>query len=195
MGTVGTLSNPSIQSDSNAGSVIITGLSPFTNYTVSICALTSAGCGNISSNTAQTNEDGTSSLDAVNIFISICFCLHLAPEPVSSLDITSTRRDGSSNRITIMVTWMRPSERNGPYRYMLNYTAEQSSPYPVTRGISTASSSINLAGDSQSYSVPIIDSVPFADFTVSLYAYNIGRGVGFRSTVMSLTEKTTSIGE
>ncbi|XP_064385915.1 uncharacterized protein LOC135334596 isoform X5 [Halichondria panicea] len=173
LGTVGTLSNPFIQSDSNAGSVIITGLSPFTDYTVSICALTSAGCGNISSNTAQTNED--------------------APEPVSSLDITSTRRDGSSNRITIMVTWMRPSERNGPYRYMLNYTAEQSSPYPVTRGISTASSSINLAGDSQSYSVPIIDSVPFADFTVSLYAYNIGRGVGFRSTVMFLTEKTTSI--
>ncbi len=59
LGTVGTLSNPSIQSDPNAGSITITGLSPFTNYTVSICALTSAGCGKISSNnTAQTNEDG-----------------------------------------------------------------------------------------------------------------------------------------
>ncbi len=90
---------------------------------------------------------------------------------------------------------MRPSERNGPYRYMLNYTAEQSSPYPVTRGNSAASSSINLAGDDQSYPVPIIDSLPFADFTVNLYAYNIWRGVGFKSTVMSRTEKTTSIGE
>ncbi len=78
---------------------------------------------------------------------------------------------------------------------MLNYTAEQSSPYPPTRSISISSSSINLAGDSQSYSVPIIDSLPFADFTVSLYAYNIRRGVGFKSTVMSRTEKTTSIGE
>ena len=58
LGTVGTLSNPSIQSDPNAGNITITGLSPFTNYTVSICALTSAGCGNISSNTSQTNEDG-----------------------------------------------------------------------------------------------------------------------------------------
>ena len=75
---------------------------------------------------------------------------------------------------------------------MLNYTADQSSPYPVTRSNSTASSSINLAGDDQSYSVP---SLPFADFTVNLYAYNIRRGVGFKSTVMSLTEKTTSIGE
>ncbi len=71
LGNVGTLSNPSIQSDSNAVSVTISGLSFFTNYTVSICALTSAGCGNISSNNAQTNEDGTSSLDAVNMFYQL----------------------------------------------------------------------------------------------------------------------------
>ncbi len=94
-----------------------------------------------------------------------------------------------------MVTWSRPSGRNGPFRYMLNYTADQSSPYPVTRSISTASSSINLAGDDQSYSVPIDDSLPFADFTASLYAFNIRRGAGVKGAVMSHTEKTTSIGE
>ncbi len=132
-------------------------------------------------------------LDAVHIFYQFCLCL--APGPVSSLNIISSRRDGSSSRVAIVVIWRRPSERNGPYRYMLNYTADQSFPYPVTRSISTSSSSINLAGDDQSYSVPINNSLPFADFTVSLYAFNIRRGAGVKSAVMTRTEKTTSIGE
>ena len=59
MGKIGVLSNPFIRNDSDATSIIISELSPFTNYTVSICALTSTGCGIISNSTAQTDEDGT----------------------------------------------------------------------------------------------------------------------------------------
>ncbi len=120
------------------------------------------------------------------------FFIHAAPEAVSNLAISSSRRANSKNNVTVTVTWGIPPRRNGPFNYMLNYTADQTSPYPANRSLSVFDNFVELVGDEQTYTV---ESLPFSDFTVSLYAYNIRRGTTIRSTVTSHIMKTLAIGE
>ena len=44
-----------------------------------------------------------------------------------------------------------------------------------------------------SFTVPESDSLPFADFTVQIFAYNIKRGVNIRSGEVSITNKSLAI--
>ena len=46
------------ENDANTVSVTISQLSPYTNYTITLCARTSVGCGNATSTVGQTDEDG-----------------------------------------------------------------------------------------------------------------------------------------
>ena len=39
-------------------SIVLEGLSPNTNYSITLCAFTSTGCGNTTTSINQTNEDG-----------------------------------------------------------------------------------------------------------------------------------------
>ena len=46
------------ENDANTVSVTISQMSPYTNYTITLCARTSVGCGNTTSTVGQTDEDG-----------------------------------------------------------------------------------------------------------------------------------------
>ena len=116
-----------------------------------------------------------------------------APDAVTNLQITSSERAGSSNRVIMQFSWDGLSGRSGPYRYRLSYSADQVSPYPPTRSNSTSADSIDLDGESLNFPVPESDSLPFADFTVRIFAYNIRRGVDIRSGEVSFTNKSLAI--
>ena len=112
---------------------------------------------------------------------------------MTNLRFTSSERTGSTNRVRVQFSWDGPSGRSGPYRYRLSYSADQVSPYPPTRSNSTSADSIDLDGESLSFPVPESDSLPFADFTVRIFAYNIRRGVDIRSDEVSFTYKSLAI--
>ena len=117
----------------------------------------------------------------------------LGPNDVTNLRFTSSERTGSTNRVRVQFSWDGPSGRSGPYRYRLSYSASQVFPYPPTRSNSTSADSIDLDGESLSFPVPESDSLPFADFTVRIFAYNIKRGLGIRSGETTITQKSIPI--
>ena len=49
--------------------LVITDLTPNTNYNITVCAFTSVGCGPLSSRVNQTDEDGKSILDLLLVFV------------------------------------------------------------------------------------------------------------------------------
>ena len=112
---------------------------------------------------------------------------------MTNLRFTSSERAGSTNRVRVQFSWDGPSGRSGPYRYRLSYSADQVFPYPPTRSSSTSVDSIDLDGESLSFPVPESDSLPFADFTVRIFAYNIKRGLNIRSGEVSFTNKSLAI--
>ena len=57
-GNLSSLGSPFIQNDPFSTGLTLNELTPYTNYTVSVCALTFAGCGLNSMSIAQTDEDG-----------------------------------------------------------------------------------------------------------------------------------------
>ena len=102
-----------------------------------------------------------------------CFChgILAAPPVVTDLVVRSSLSPDLGNQVIVTVTWEPPSNRNGPFNYNLTYSAEQLSPYPEGRRKSMADSLI-LTGDQNQY---INNGLPFANYTVTIYAFNIKR--------------------
>ena len=119
---------------------------------------------------------------------------YVAPNVVSNLQITS-RSINSPNRVAIEFTWTRPSERNGLYGYTLLYRANQSPPYPALRRIHIPHTTVNLEGSLSHYSVPEENGLPFADYTLEMFAYNLKRGKVVNSGSVSAGIRTIAIGK
>ena len=91
---------------------------------------------------------------------------------VAQLVVTSSLSSDLGNQVIVTVIWEPPSDRNGPFNYSLTYSAEQLPPYPEGRRNSTADSQI-LTGDQNQYIIN--NGLPFANYTVTIYAFNIKR--------------------
>ena len=79
--------------------------------------------------------------------------------------------------------WDAPSTRNGSFNYILAYSAEQANPYPTER-IRTAEDSFHI-NESSTESLRIEDALPYANYTVTIFAFNIKRGLrGPNATTM-----------
>ena len=91
---------------------------------------------------------------------------------VTDLVVRSSLSPDLGNQVIVTVTWEPPSNRSGPFDYNFTYSAEQLSPYPEGRRNSTADSQI-LTGDQNQYIIN--NGLPFANYTVTIYAFNIKR--------------------
>ena len=70
----------------------------------------------------------------------------------------------------VEIEWFAPSSRNGSFNYLLSYTAEQRDPYPEIRML-TANNVTTIDGNQSQFI--ILDGLPFANYTVDIYAFNI----------------------
>ena len=89
----------------------------------------------------------------------------------------------------VEIEWFAPSSRNGSFNYLLSYTAEQRDPYPEIRML-TANNVTTIDGDLSQYIIP--DGLPFANYTVDIYAFNIKRELpGPTESAMMRSEPTS----
>ena len=79
--------------------------------------------------------------------------------------------------------------------YNLVYSAIQSDPYPSFRQLEVPSTTVTLEGNLEQFNVPNGLGLPFADYSVQIFAYNVKRGESVRNGVVMATEKTIAIGE
>ena len=78
------------------------------------------------------------------------------------------------NEVLVSLVWTSPSPRNGPYTLQLNYTEEQTPPYPASRANKNSNSKTLPQSSSQ---FTIRNALPFANYTVTIYAVNIKLGL------------------
>ena len=74
----------------------------------------------------------------------------------------------------VSLEWTPPSPRNGPYMLQLNYTAEQTPPYPASRANSD-SGRIILPQDTSQFTIE--GALPFAEYVVIVSAFNVKLGL------------------
>ena len=74
---------------------------------------------------------------------------------------------------------------------MLMYSADQTLPYPQQRRQNTPPSSVMVDGSQQEYVVP--SGLPYANYQVTVYAFNIKRGVPGPSEMT--THRSLAIGK
>ena len=104
-------------------------------------------------------------------------------------------RINSTNRVAVAFTWIPPSERNGLYEYTLSYRAIQSPPYPTLRENQIPNTAVDLDGRLSQYSISEENGLPYAQYTVNVFAYNIKRGKSVRSGTVTAGMRTIAIGE
>ena len=176
-GTEGDLGTPGSPHGlpADATALVITELTPNTNYSVTVYASTSVGGGQEAIEVGQTDEDGnmvTISCLLCRVYCWFCYDILAAPPVVTPLVVTSSLSPDLGNQVIVTVTWEPPSNRNGPFDYNISYSAEQLSPYPEGRRNSMADSLI-LTGDQNQYIIN--NGLPFANNTVTIYAFNTKR--------------------
>ena len=95
--------------------------------------------------------------------------------------------------VVFMITWNRPSLRNGSFNYSLTFEAEQLGSYPESRRTTLPPQTITLpvGGEREVHSFE--DALPFANYTITLAAVNIKLNEpGRNETVQG---RTIAIGE
>ena len=105
--------------------------------------------------------------------------------------ITSSRNSNNDNTVTVRITWTPPSVRNGSFNYMLNYSADQTPPYPQARRRSASPGPVMIDGSQQAYVIQ--SGLPYADNQVTVYAFNVKRGIQGPSQIV--THRSLAIGE
>ena len=78
------------------------------------------------------------------------------------------------NEVLVSLEWTPPSPRNGPYTLQLNYTAEQTPPYPADR-VDSDSGSRKLPQNTSQFTIR--NALPFANYTVTVYGTNVKLGL------------------
>ena len=126
-----------------------------------------------------------------NLSLPPSLSLFSAPNPVDNLQLQNIRATES----VITVTWTPPSTRNGSFSYELNYTATQDFDYstnPPRRN--STSRTIELQNGSND-SFVIMDVLPFANYTIDIYAFNTFFGRDRSSTVVTNDTRTLPTSE
>ena len=112
--------------------------------------------------------------------------IYLAPQNIISLDFTSRelpiRNENRSCSINVEFMWSQPSERNGSYYFELEYSATQN--FNGGRNISVTTMS-QISG--QQLDLQLSNGLPYAEYEVRIFAYNIKRGRAFRGPLTSQT--------
>ena len=89
--------------------------------------------------------------------------------------MSDTIRDASNqDEVQVPLSWTAPSPRNGPYRLLLSYTAQQTLPYPPDR-MKTDSDTLTLRQRTEDYTIQ--EALPFANYIVTINAVNIKLGL------------------
>ena len=109
---------------------------------------------------------------------------------MTSLEPNSTRNATDPSEVLVSLKWTPPSPRNGPYMLLLNYTAEQTPPYPASRADNN-SNSIMLSQNTSQFTIRNV--LPFANHTVTVYAVNVK--LGFVGVADSTTIRSQPIGK
>ena len=111
---------------------------------------------------------------------------------MTGLNLTNDQQSVSS----ITVSWTPPSERNGTFLYELNYTATQDFNYNTDPPrIQTNSSTIeDIPGGSNNNEVLLPGVLPFATYTIEIFAFNrlFGKSLSGPSRKMTIQTLPTS---
>ena len=113
---------------------------------------------------------------------------HTAPPVVQGLMIQSDMNPSVDNVVIVTITWNPPSARNGTFNYSLAYTADQTPGYPPERR-QTGSGSFVLPGSNDQYIIK--DALPYANYSVTIFAFNIKRNLPGPSN--SVTHRSLAI--
>ena len=97
----------------------------------------------------------------------------------------------TNTRVKFTINWQGPSDRNGSFQYSLSFEAKQLDPYPATRRNETGLQNMILGGDLRYFLFE--NSLPFANYTITLTAVNIKLNKSGPSTVVE--ERITAIGK
>lgn len=99
------------------------------------------------------------------------------------------RGDDSNNSVIVNFDWTQPSDRNGSYKFEVRYTATQM--FQPANPIHTRSIVRQLLGEQTA--IQLSDGLPYAQYNVMIFAYNIKRGR--RGPVVSMTYLSIPIGK
>ena len=98
------------------------------------------------------------------------FFLHIpVPQAVDNLVFTPSTAVNIT-AVQFRITWNRPSERNGSYDYILEFSATQEDPHPDDQ---RRSEMRNIPLDGQLESYTFRNGIPFANYIITLIAVNI----------------------
>ncbi len=106
-----------------------------------------------------------------------------------ALVLISLKNDNSDRNVSVIVSWTRPSNRSGPYRYHINSTGTQMGAYV---GTMVDSRTVNVSDTGENTTTYMFNGLASAIYTVTVSAVNIKTG---RSSLQITTMNTTvSIG-
>ena len=96
-----------------------------------------------------------------------------------------------SDNVTIVLSWIGPSRRNGSYNYTVTYSGDQVEDYPEERRESHPETTVVLDGNNMDLQ---IIGLPYANYTVNVTAFNIRTGrPGPSTTLENRTIPTSKI--
>ena len=106
-----------------------------------------------------------------------------------SLVLISLTNDDSDRNVSVIVSWIRPSNRRGPYSYRINSTGTQMGAYVETV---VDSRTVNSSDTGENTTTYMFNGLASAVYTIAVSAVNIKTG---RSSLQITTMNTTvSIG-
>ena len=114
----------------------------------------------------------------------------VAPPSVSNLALVSMATNNES-RVSVNISWDRPSDRNGPFSYNLTYSGTQPGAYSTREGTTNMRMNIPL-DDSGGDVVYEFIGLPSTEYTVEVLAINTKTGLFNPNTTTVMT--TVSIG-
>ena len=107
-------------------------------------------------------------------------CSHAAPQAVTDLTLTNIGTN-------INLDWVPPSDRNGTFDYIIMFSARSSFNYPdhPDRIQEDSNDNIILLGTKASYT--LVNVLAFADYEVTIAAFNKQLRRGFSGPTVSMT--------
>ena len=155
-----TYNDTTVDISSNDTDYTITGLNPYTNYSITVSACTSNGCGEQSDVVIETTAEEGKHRSCIDCFMhlvyAICtvFILCLAPNPPLNVNASTI------NSTAVRVSWNPPDITNGIIRY-----------YTVVYRLNDSSETMEL--NSTDVTVVVTDLNPFNYYVFNVLAFTV----------------------
>ena len=107
---------------------------------------------------------------AVNTRVIRCSFLFVGPQEVTDLEINDASRINDST-VMFSIVWVRPSDSNGSFHYVLEYEAAQLEPHPQSRQRNVSLIQERLDNGKQE-TFTFEGALPFANYTITLTPVN-----------------------